>query len=183
MPVSHDLDYKQNRLIYLCTYTPTLSLIQRGCHAILTAREMSLRGIQSDFDIQFIFHTNPAISDKEILVRVWMSSYGWMDGWTRRYMDGDDNGNVLGLCWPVGAVIRGGVSLIRWGTDPPLLACDITVTLVLFLTNVDTHSPNPPMYKDTCAYIKYTITLYTLCDLSVLILKTKCLEETFTDKQ
>lgn len=113
MPVSHDLDYKQNRLIYLCTYTPTLSLIQRGCHAILTAREMSLRGIQSDFDIQFIFHTNPAISDKEILVRVWMSSYGWMDGWTRRYMDGDDNGNVLGLCWPVGAVIRGGVSLIR----------------------------------------------------------------------
>lgn len=36
-----------------------------------------------------------------------------MDGWTHRYMDGDDNGNVPGLCWPVGAVIRGGVSLIR----------------------------------------------------------------------
>ena len=34
-----------------------------------------------------------------------------MDG--HRYMDGDDNGNVLGLCWPVSAVIRGGVSLIR----------------------------------------------------------------------
>lgn len=45
-----------------------------------------------------------------------------MAGWMDRYMDGADNGNVLGLCWPVCAVIRGGVPLIRWGSDPPLLA-------------------------------------------------------------
>lgn len=55
-----------------------------------------------------------------------------------RYEDGDDNGNVLGLCWPGGAVIRGRVSLIIWGSDPLPLACGTAATLVLFPSNMDT---------------------------------------------
>lgn len=67
MPVSHDLDYKQNRLIYLPKYTPMHTLIQRVRCAILTTREMSLHDLMSDIEIQCIFHTEPGISDNEML--------------------------------------------------------------------------------------------------------------------
>lgn len=191
MPVSHDLDYKQNRLIYLPKYAPMRTLIQRVRRAIVTTREMSLHDITSDTEIQCIFHAEPGISDNEMLESwVWMSSYGWMVGWTHRYMDGDDDGDILGLCWPV---IMGGVPLIRWGGDPPLLACDITATLVPFLTNVDTHLHTPCIpYKNilcsifyVCSYKHTRTVLHTLHYLSVLIevLWTKCLEQTSTDKQ
>lgn len=36
------------------------------------------------------YHTKPGDSDKEML------SYEWIDGWADRYMDGDDNHNILG---------------------------------------------------------------------------------------
>lgn len=56
---------------------------------------MNLCAEQPDAELQHIFHTGPGIAEiKKCLQEsgVSVGSYEWMDG--------DDNVNILGLCWP-----------------------------------------------------------------------------------
>lgn len=58
---SHDLDYKQYRLIYLPQVHAHAHPHERVCCAILTTREMSLCGITFDVKAQRIFRTDLGI--------------------------------------------------------------------------------------------------------------------------
>lgn len=75
-----------NRQIYLLTYTPTLTLIQRGRHAILTGREMSLRFCRAySLTLRYYkFFTQAQVAEikkcPEKSNRKWVHVNGWMDG-------------------------------------------------------------------------------------------------------